>query len=106
MGLIVALLLALTVPVGQLRTATIERTCCCPDPASCHCPDGGDAKSDQPHLKACHQDTQVHVAPVLPAFAAPISAASPVVPVRTATLLHVLSSPHDPPAPPRPAGPS
>jgi len=32
-GVIVALLLALTVPVSQLRTVMIAKTCCCPDPA-------------------------------------------------------------------------
>ena len=106
MGFIVALLLALTVPVSQLRTVMIEKTCCCPDPASCHCPDGGDGKSDQPQLEACHQDVQAHVAPVLPAFTAPITAATPVAPVGAAAFVHVLPTPHAPPPPPRPAGPS
>ncbi len=78
----------------------------CRKSASCHCPDGGDGKSDQPQLEACHQDVQAHVAPVLPAFTAPIAAALPVAPVGAASFVHALSTPHAPPPPPRPAGPS
>jgi len=105
-GFIVALLLALTVPVSQLRTVMIEQSCCCPDPASCHCPDGGGAKGDQPQLEACHQDTQAHVAPVLPAFARPALLALRDPAMRAASIIHVLDVPHAPPPPPRPAAPS
>ena len=106
MGLIVTLLLALTMPVSQLRTVTIDVSCCCPDPESCHCPDGSDGNGDQPHLETCHKYTQVHVAPVLPAFTAPVAGALPAAPARATAVNHVLGAPHAPPPPPRPAAPS
>ena len=106
MGFIVALLLALTVPVSQLRTVMIEKTCCCPDPAKCRCPDHGKAQSDQPQLKACHQETHAHVAPVLPAFAPPSASPAPVIPVTVALVDHVLRRPHAAPPPLRPDAPS
>ena len=106
MGFVVALLLALTMPVSQLRTVMIEQSCCCPDPADCHCPDGGDGAGDQAHLEACHQDTQAHVAPVLPTFAPPALSSLPTPSLVIVSTVHVLGAPHAPPPPPRPAAPS
>lgn len=35
----VALIVALAMPVSQLRTMSVVKACCCPDPSNCHCPD-------------------------------------------------------------------
>ncbi|CAN5899950.1 hypothetical protein BH11MYX3_BH11MYX3_11080 [soil metagenome] len=103
---LVALLLVLSIPVSQLRTVSIETSCCCPDPTKCHCPVQEGGKPGQPELRACHQTTHANIAPTLPAFAAPavttvISVARTIV---RPTFLH--SAPHGAPPPARPDAPS
>jgi len=102
----VALVLALTIPVSQLRTACVEQSCCCPDPAKCHCPDHDDSKPTQPQLRACHQTQHITVAPTLPAFAAPVIAAIPAPAVLVVAAIHPTRSPHAAPSPARPDAPS
>ncbi len=101
----VALVLALAMPVSQLRTVSVEQSCCCPDPTKCHCPDH-DGKSTQPQLRACHQTTQVTVAPTLPVFAAPLNFALPAPAVELVALFHASLAPHAAPPPVRPDAPS
>ncbi|MEO7093716.1 MAG: hypothetical protein ABI175_10730 [Polyangiales bacterium] len=103
---VVALVLALTMPVSQLRTARVEKSCCCPDPAKCHCPDHDDRTPAQPELRACHQTTHVSVAPTLPAFAAPALAEVIDPVVATIAVIHATHAPHAAPAPARPDAPS
>ncbi|MBL0219874.1 MAG: hypothetical protein IPQ07_39165 [Myxococcales bacterium] len=103
---VVALLLALSVPTSQLRTVSITKSCCCPDPTKCHCPDHQKSRPGQPELRACHQTTEVNVAATLPAFTRPV-----VMPVTEATVVGLapLSShaaPHAPPIRARPDAPS
>lgn len=102
----VALVLALAIPVSQLRTARVEQSCCCPNPARCHCPDHDPSKPTQPQLRACHQTTHITVAPTLPAFAAPAVAevSAPVVEIVAVVLAS--QSPHAAPSPARPDAPS
>jgi hypothetical protein len=102
----VALVLALSMPVSQLRTIGIEQTCCCPDPAKCHCPDHDDDKPTQPEIRACHQTTHLSVAPTLPAFAAPVIAALPAPTIELAAAFHLALAPHAAPPPVRPDAPS
>lgn len=102
----VALVLALTIPVSQLRTACVEQSCCCPDPAKCHCPDHDDSKPTRPQLRACHQTQHITVAPTLPAFTAPVIAAVPLPAVQVVAALHVTLAPHVAPSPARPDAPS
>jgi hypothetical protein len=104
--LIVALLLALTIPVGQLRTISVETSCCCPDPARCHCPDHGKSPIDQPQLRACHRTTQTHIAPTLPAFSAPAQAVTDLPAADAPLPVLALSTPHAAPPRPRPDAPS
>jgi len=103
---IVALLLALTIPVGQLRTIDVKTSCCCPDPTRCHCPDHAKGPVDQTQLKACHRTTQAHVAPTLPAFAAPVVAVTDLPAILADSPVIVLATPLDAPPPPRPDAPS
>ncbi len=103
---LVALVLAVGVPVSQLRTVRIERTCCCPDPAKCHCPDHDGTKPTQPELRACHQTTHAHVAPTLPAFAAPSVTPVMAVVVTLAPAAFAHSAPRAAPPPTRPDAPS
>jgi len=103
---VVALVLALTVPVSQLRTVTVAQSCCCPDPTRCHCPDHEPSKPGQPELRACHQATHVLVAPTLPAFAAPVVAMITAPAMRAAAPVLELVSPHAAPTPARPDAPS
>lgn len=103
----VALLLAIALPVSQLRNVVISKSCCCPDPTKCHCPDhepGG--AGDQASIKACHRSEQALVAPTLKAFVVPeLALPSPALVVQRA-VLPSLPSPHAAPAPRRPASPS
>ncbi len=103
---VVAILLALAVPVSQLRTVTITKSCCCPDPTKCHCPDHDPHKSSQSELRACHQSQHAHVAPTTPAFTHPVVAmtAAPVIPALAP--LSPIRAPHAAPPPVRPDAPS
>lgn len=67
---IVAIVVALSVPVSQLRTVSTVVSCCCPDPAHCHCPDHKPDHNKTPSVRACHKTQQVTVAPQAPAFVA------------------------------------
>lgn len=104
--LVVAILLALCVPVSQLRTVAVKQACCCPDPTHCHCPDHDAKKGTQSELRSCHRSQQVTVAPTLPMFTEPVVtvAIAPVIPV--AAPLHEIHEPHAAPAPVRPDAPS
>ncbi len=104
--LVVAVLLALAVPVSQLRTFTFVTTCCCPDPADCHCPPApvDDGKHDA--MKRCHNLMQDLVGAVTPAFV-PLALAVAPRPERIAAVLATpIANPHAPPAPARPDAPS
>ena len=104
--LVVALAVALAVPVSQLTTVSVVKTCCCPDPANCHCPDHQPDHGKQASLGACHQQQQLTMAPQLPSFTAPtIAIAQPVAHLVAPPVL-ALTEPHAPPAPKRPAAPS
>ncbi|MEO8552157.1 MAG: hypothetical protein ABI678_19400, partial [Kofleriaceae bacterium] len=51
----VAIVVALALPVSQLRTVTtVNEKCCCPDPASCHCPPHSKDAPGCPQMKTCH----------------------------------------------------
>lgn len=102
----VAIALAITVPVSQLRTVGNFVECCCPDPDNCKCPDHKPDRGTQPAMQACHKKSQDFVAPVLPAFIAPaIDVASAPEQVAIA-VEYPLSSPHTAPPPRRPDAPS
>ena len=66
--MVVALVLALGVPVAQLRLVSVKTECCCPDPSNCHCPDHGKDRSTQSTMRACHKTQQLSVSPELPVF--------------------------------------
>jgi hypothetical protein len=104
---VVAIVVALAVPVSQLRTFAVQTSCCCPDPSHCHCPDH---QPGQPgghgSMRACHKTSHEIVSPDAPAVAMPdvaIAAVSTRVAPRVAW---VIAAPHAPPAPARPDAPS
>lgn len=102
----VALVLVFAVPISQLRTSMTEHSCCCPDPAHCHCPDpcpdtGGPAK-----LRACHQTERVIVAPTTPAFTPPALAIATIPAAPAQITLFDILAPHAAPPPVRPDAPS
>ncbi|HEY5952348.1 MAG TPA: hypothetical protein VIV40_42915 [Kofleriaceae bacterium] len=103
---VVAIVLAICVPVSQLHTVATKTECCCPDPDNCKCPDHKPDTSGQPSIRACHKTSQQFVAPVLPAFIAPeIEVALVRGPVAIAPAFDH-SDPHPAPAPRRPDAPS
>jgi hypothetical protein len=67
---VVAVVVALAVPVSQLRTVSTVVSCCCPDPTHCHCPDHKADHSKDPSMRACHKTQHVTVAPLAPEFVA------------------------------------
>ena len=102
----VAIVVALTVPVSQLTTVAVIHSCCCPDPADCHCPHEKPDRGTQPALRACHQQNQLSVAPQLPSFAAPaIAMAAPVQRIVAQPVI-AMRAPHAPPVPKRLDAPS
>jgi hypothetical protein len=104
--LVVAMLVALAVPVSQLRTVTIVKSCCCPDPSNCHCPDHKADPSQQPSMRACHNSERAIVAPELPAFRAPSLAAVAAPALAVVAVAPPIAAPHPAPPPTRPDAPS
>jgi hypothetical protein len=103
--LLVAIVVALAVPVSQLRTFSIETTCCCPDPAHCHCPDHQPDHGPS-SMRMCHKTSHEVVSPDAPALAVPELAMAVEAPRVTARPVWTIAEPHAPPAPARPDAPS
>jgi hypothetical protein len=103
---VVAIVVALAVPVSQLRTISIVKTCCCPDPTHCHCPDQKADSSPQPSIRVCHNTERVIAAPELPAFRAPVVAVAVVPAVALVAFDRAIPGPHPAPPPARPDAPS
>lgn len=103
---VVAIVVALAVPVSQLRTILVVKTCCCPDPDHCHCPIHKADSSSQPTMRDCHNTERTLVAPELPVFAPPVVALAGA-PVRILrAIAPAIPAPHPSPAPIRPDAPS
>lgn len=109
---VVAIVVALALPVSQLRTVAVFKSCCCPDPSDCHCPDSAHAGQDAPApdapptMRTCHSSERAVVAPQLSGFVAPslVVVVAPVVLARAPR--PPLAAPHPAPAPARPDAPS
>jgi hypothetical protein len=104
--IMVAIAVAFAVPVSQFRTVMIVKSCCCPDPTNCHCPDHKADPTPHPSMRACHNSQQVIVAPQLPAFAAPALAIAEIPATVTPAPAHAVPVPHPAPPPIRPDAPS
>jgi hypothetical protein len=105
-AVVVAILVGLALPVSQFRTVTFVKSCCCPDPSDCHCPDHKTDPTPQPSMKACHSSERAVVAPQLPAFSPPSMKIAPVPAPVVAAVDAPIPAPHPEPPPPRPAAPS
>jgi hypothetical protein len=103
--LVVAIVVALAVPVSQLRTVLVVKTCCCPDPDHCHCPVHSDSSSDTT-MRNCHNTERMVIAPEAPAFAAPVIALAPAPVAIVRTIAPAIPAPHQSPPPIRPDAPS
>jgi hypothetical protein len=105
--MILAIVVAIAVPVSSLRTTYKVAHCCCPDPiANCHCPHDKTPTSQAPTLRTCHHDEALGVSPELASFtpAHPARVVPPAgvdVPVR-----FFLDTPHPAPFPAWPDAPS
>lgn len=104
--ILVAITVALAMPVSQFRTVLIVKSCCCPDPSDCYCPDHKTDPAPQPSMRACHNSQQTIVAPQLPAFAAPAVAIAEAPEAVATAHAHAIPAPHPAPPPPRPDAPS
>jgi hypothetical protein len=104
--IVVAIAVALSVPVSQLRTITVIKSCCCPDPTNCHCPDDSKDTSSQPSMRACHNTERAIMAPQLPAFTPPVIAVAAVPAIAVIAAAPPLPDPHPAPPPIRPDAPS
>ena len=104
--LVVAIVLAIVVPVSQLHTFSRQTECCCPDPEQCKCPDHDKHAPAQATMKACHKTAHDFVAPVLPAFVTPRIEVASVPRVVAPAPVVALVEPHPAPAPKRPDAPS
>lgn len=104
--IVVAMLLAISVPVSQLHTVGVQTQCCCPDPDHCKCPGHDEGQPSQPAMQPCHKTQREFVSPVLPAFVPP--AIEIVVALEPVSFEPVFThaAPHPQPAPRRPDAPS
>ncbi len=103
---VVAIVVALAMPVSQLRTIAIIKSCCCPDPSHCHCPDHKADSSPQPSMRACHNTERTIVAPQLPACAEPVVTVAMAPAVVIIAHDRPVPAPHQAPPPICPAAPS
>ena len=104
--MVVAIVVALSVPISQLRTVAVVTKCCCPDPSHCHCPDHKPDRSKDATLRACHRTQHEAVAPQLPAFTSP-EVAIAIAPVRAVVAIApLIAAPHPAPVSRRPDAPS
>lgn len=102
----VAVVLALAVPVSQLRTYRVVETCCCPNPAHCHCPPDKPDHSGMPVIRTCHKSSQVLASPHAPSFTpTEVALAAPASRAAT-TQIAAPAAPKPAPAPDEPYGPS
>ena len=104
--ILVAVIVAFAVPVSQLRTISVVKSCCCPDPTQCHCPDHKPDHGSQPSMRACHNTQHINVAPQLPSFTPPVVAVAAAPQVVAIARVSSLSNPHASPAAAPPYGPS
>lgn len=104
--IVVAIVVALAVPVSQLRAISIVKACCCPDPANCHCPDHEKDSPSQPSMRACHNTEHAVMAPQLPAFTAPLVAVAAAPVIAIVATASPIPDPHPAPPPNRPDAPS
>jgi hypothetical protein len=103
---LLAIAVALGVPVSQLRTPDEYITCCCPDPANCHCPDHKPDPSGQPKLRACHKVQHELASSDAPSFTPfEVAIATPAPDAAPANFASP-SAPHAPPGPDESYGPS
>jgi hypothetical protein len=103
---VAAIVVALAVPVSELRTYSIVTQCCCPDPSNCHCPDHNPDHSTQPSMRACHRTSHEMVAPQLPSFRPVEIALAIAPPLVAAPAVIAMPEPHVAPTPGEPYGPS
>jgi hypothetical protein len=101
--LIVAIALAVLVPVAQLKTFVEKEPCCCPNPKTCKCAHDGPMHTT---MKTCHQKPPAAAAPTLSAFVTPELAEVDVPALVGAPVIASLPDPHPAPAPHRPDAPS
>lgn len=104
--ILIALAVALTVPTSQLRTVSVVVTCCCPDPAKCHCPDHKPDHNGVPAMRACHKSSHESISPQLPSFSPPQVAVALPAPRVAPAVIHAPELPPEAPAPDEPYGPS
>ena len=102
----IALVCSVLVPLSQVRTVAVVTTCCCPDPAHCHCPDEKPDHSGKPQMRACHRSTDLTFGPEAPELVPPAGVALAPVAQRATHVVAVLSLPHDAPPVARPEAPS
>ena len=103
---VAAIVVALAVPVSQLRTIDVVTSCCCPDPTNCHCPHSQTDPSKPTSLGACHRTQHEIVSPEAPAFV-PTEVVAIAPPVRAPLpVIAALPEPHAAPPLARPAAPS
>jgi hypothetical protein len=102
---LVAFVLALCVPFGQLKTNGDRIECCCPDERTCKCPDHEES-GGQPSMQTCHKQIHEGIAVQHAAFVTPVVPTTDVPAIVTLPAPPALASPHAEPAPDRPDAPS
>jgi hypothetical protein len=103
---LVAIGVALAVPVSQLQIRTVVTTCCCPDPSHCHCPDHKGTPDGGSSMRACHKTQHELVSAGAPSFAAPAVAIIDLPEHGAHVATPLVSSPPKTPPVPEPTGPS
>lgn len=103
--IVVAIVLALFVPVAQLQTVAEAPTCCCPNPKTCKCHEHKSGESG-PTMRACKQSPDAVAPTTLSAFVPPAVAVAIAAAIIVSDAHIALADPHPEPAPRRPDAPS
>jgi hypothetical protein len=104
--IVVAIVLAVFVPVAQLQTIAVQPTCCCPDPHTCKCPEHKPADPVNTTMRACHNAPSAVESTQLPQFIPPAIACVDVPSRAIAVAPTPLPEAHPAPVPHRPDAPS
>jgi hypothetical protein len=103
---ILAIVVAVIVPVSSLKLVGTVATCCCPDPSDCHCPHDKQPSDQSPAMRTCHRVDTTFVTPDLPGFE-PAHHEPATAPARVvASVSFAIDPPHAAPSLERPAAPS
>jgi hypothetical protein len=104
---VMAVMMTIALPIAQIPSAkVVAAACCCPNPATCHCPDHERHTRGDPSVRPCGQPPELTIVAALAPFVAPsVTIMMPPLLAQSAPIVAPRAPHPAPPASP-PAAPS